>query len=474
MDTNLEQSRPSGRLPELADIVEEGFVEEIRDSRTGDVHLSPKFLTREVRELNLLRAEQEDLLRGDNPRFRCAHCGVGVTFRRSKLGRWHFRHQEEDGSCRYQTKGVFSQEEFDARRYNGKKEGPEHIRMKRLIRESLVADPSFDQRSIIAERRWRGKTNPDTWKQPDLQATRTGLRIAFEIQLSSAYVNVMRERRAFYLAEGGLLFWILTGLQEDDRRQFQDDVLYPNNCNVFAIDEETRDLSIVNAELTVRCGYLEPLKEGWQVRERWQECLVRFSELTVDLPKQRVFFFDYEKTRAEIENASRMVDGVTVLELFRELLRSRANQEGNLVEKWQSLKKRLPQEFRWPLDIYGGGFFTAVDVYLSAREGHPIGWNYDSLIQSAHRCVDIRPDFLPFVEECFKTFGRISVFSDRRYSEKWRRKRAKIIGNTATSSETQLQLNRLRLYRPAMEWLMPEVKDGIARMLAHAKMEEAT
>jgi Family of unknown function (DUF6035) len=454
------------RPPEVAEVVEEGFVEEIRDDTTGEVHKSADFLRRELRELNRLRGEQEDLLAAGKPRFRCAHCEVGVVLRLSALRRWYFRHDEEDGSCRYQSKGFLSQEDLDARRYNGQKEGPQHIRMKRLIRESLTRDGAFDQQSILEEVRWRGKVRPGSWKIPDIQAMRNGLRFAFEIQLSSTYVNVMRERRSFYLAEGGLLFWVLTRVREEDKRQFQDDVLYPNNCNVFAIDEETVALSAENAELTFRCGYLEPVRDGWTLKERWCERLVRFSELTLDPQNQRVYYFDYDNARSEIERALRTIDGKCILDEFEALLQHRASQDGNMMDKWRKLKRSLPNAFAWPLDMYGGGFFTAMDIYLSARSGRPVGWNFQSLIQSAHRCMDIRPDFLPLLEACFSAFGRSSIFTDERYAAKWHAKRAKAVIDAVAKSDTRTNLLRLRQYRPAMEWLMPEVKHGIAATLA--------
>ena len=454
------------RLPEVAEVVEEGFVEEIRDDATGEIYKSADFLRRELRELNRLRGEQEDLLSAGKPRFRCSHCEVGVVLRLSALRRWYFRHDEEDGSCRYQTKGFLSQDDLDARRYNGQKEGPQHIRMKRLIRESLRNDSAFEPQSILEEVRWRGKVKPGSWKIPDIQATRNGLRIAFEIQLSSTYVNVMRQRRSFYLAEGGLLFWVLTRVREEDKRQFQDDVLYPNNCNVFAIDEETVALSAANSELTFRCGYLEPVQDGWTLKERWCERIVRFSELTLDPANQRVYYFDYDNARSEIERAMRTIDGKCILDEFESLLRFRANQDGNVLDKWRILKRSLPDAFAWPLDLYGGGFFTAVDMYLSARSGRPVGWNYQSLIQSAHRCVDIRPDFLPLLEACFSAFGRSTIFTDERYAAKWSAKRAKAVVDAVVNPDTRTHLLRLRQYRPAMEWLMQEAKHGIAATLA--------
>ena len=454
------------RLPEVAEVVEEGFVEEIRDDATGEIYKSADFLRRELRELNRLRGEEEELLSTVQQRFRSFHCEVGMVLRLSALRRWYFRHDEEDGSCRYQTKGFLSQDDLDARRYNGQKEGPQHIRMKRLIRESLRNDSAFEPQSILEEVRWRGKVKPGSWKIPDIQATRNGLRIAFEIQLSSTYVNVMRQRRSFYLAEGGLLFWVLTRVREEDKRQFQDDVLYPNNCNVFAIDEETVALSAANSELTFRCGYLEPVQDGWTLKERWCERIVRFSELTLDPANQRVYYFDYDNARSEIERAMRTIDGKCILDEFESLLRFRANQDGNVLDKWRILKRSLPDAFAWPLDLYGGGFFTAVDMYLSARSGRPVGWNYQSLIQSAHRCVDIRPDFLPLLEACFSAFGRSTIFTDERYAAKWSAKRAKAVVDAVVNPDTRTHLLRLRQYRPAMEWLMPEAKHGIAATLA--------
>lgn len=353
------------RPPEVAEVVDEGFVEEVRDGETGEIHRSADFLKRELRDVNRLRGEQEDLLRMGKPRFRCSYCGI-----------------------------------------------------------------------------------------------------AFEVQLSSTYVNVMRERRAFYLKEGGLLFWVLPRIREEERRQFQDDVLYPNNCNIFAIDDETVALTAGNGELTLRCGYLEPIRDGWELKERWRESLVRFSELTLDVPSQRVFYFDYDRVRAGIENDLRTINGRCILERFEELLHAKAHLQPDIRDQWSRLKHELPKDFKWPIDLYGGGFFTALDVYLSARAGKPVGWNFASLMQTAHRALDKRPDFLPFVEASFRQFGRTWMFDDRRYQEKWKAKRAKVMAEGAKSKQTQLHLARLRHYRSAMEWLMPEVKPAIAAVLA--------
>ena len=231
----------------------------------------------------------------------------------------------------------------------------------------------------------------------------------------------MRERRQFYLTEGGLLFWILPSISEQSRRQFEDDVLYPNNCNVFAVDQETRDLSRMRGELMLRCGYIEPVQEGWQVRERWHEKIVAMSELTVDLENQRIFYFDYETARRAVEQGVRIVGGENVLDEIRVVV-ERVLGHDEALESWRALKKKLPNELQWPMDLYGGQFFTAVAMYLSARQGSGVGWNY-KLIQVAHLCADRYPYFLPILEGASRAFGRSEIFTEPRYPEKWKAKR---------------------------------------------------
>jgi hypothetical protein len=80
--------------------------------------------------------------------------------------------------------------------------------------------------------------------------------------------------------------------------------------------------------------------------------------------------------------------------------------------------------------------------------------------------MDIRPDFLPLLEACFSAFGRSSIFTDECCAAKWRAKRAKAVVDATAKSDTRTHLLRLRQYRPAMEWLMPEVKHAIAATLA--------
>jgi hypothetical protein len=48
------------------------------------------------------------------------------------------------------------------------------------------------------------------------------------------------------------------------------------------------------------CYLIEPVAESGSVKEKWNECLISFSELTQDLEQQRIFLFDYEGQTAKL------------------------------------------------------------------------------------------------------------------------------------------------------------------------------
>lgn len=284
-----------------SDIVEEPLVEEVILSESGLTESSSKLLAGDRREWSELRTAYEDSFLAGEPIARCAACHQPVKPRMSKDQRRFFWHFQKNLQCPYQGKTGPSQRVLDAMRYNGQKEGSEHRRIKRLLVDSLEADQSFNKNTIAVERRWWGVTDERKWRTPDVSVERQEVRIAFEVQLSSTYLSVMRERHMFYLQNGGLLFWIFGEVRTTMQRQMQDDVFYWNNSNLFVVDDETRRLSVEFGELVFRCHYLQPQLEG---PEQWQERLVRFSELTLDLAQQRVFYFDNAKARQEIKDAS--------------------------------------------------------------------------------------------------------------------------------------------------------------------------
>ena len=169
---------------------------------------------------------------------------------------------------------------IDAMRYNGQKEGDAHLRMKNLLVESIKADHLGFIAEPKVEKNWYGSSDPKKWRRPDVSAEyeliTPPLRIAFEVQLSSTYLHVISARRQFYLEENALLFWIFKDGKNVDPRQYQDDLFYNNNSNLFIVDEETLAISKDSRKFYLRCQYLEPVIREMNIAEIWQEKIVSF------------------------------------------------------------------------------------------------------------------------------------------------------------------------------------------------------
>lgn len=410
------------------DIVEEPLVEEIILSGSGEAEPSNKLLAGDRREWSELRTAHEDAFLAGEPIARCAACHQPVKPRMSKDQRRFFWHFRKNSQCPYQGKTGPSQRVLDAMRYNGQKEGSEHRRIKGLLVDSLKADQSFNGDKIAVERRWWGVTDEGKWRKPDISAERQGVRVAFEVQLSSTYLSVMRERHMFYLQNGGLLFWIFREVQTTMQRQMQDDIFYWNNSNLFVVDDETRRLSVEQEELILRCHYLLPQLKG---PEQWQERLVRFGELTLDLAQQRVFFFDNAKARQEIETSR-----VTQL---RSELRER------FITLWTRPGAGSGEEFRadyWQLasEILQIGIELPLEptddvkrftwLCLSAEAGTGVGLRHTTVLEIANYAYTNCPQLVHYFLIMAKRAGKLDLLLEQDEVALAKRKRT---GNMRTS-----------------------------------------
>ncbi|RUX29322.1 hypothetical protein EOA23_13980, partial [Mesorhizobium sp. M2A.F.Ca.ET.042.01.1.1] len=236
-----------------------------------------------------------------NPRFRCSLCSVPSYLVSNQHKRFFFRHMTEDGSCPAETRSPLSREEILARKYDGIGESEPHKRIKRLIVRSLEADPSYSR--ILAERQWRSSQDPQSRRQPDVQATGPSGRIAFEVQLSTTFLDVVAGRRSFYREEGALLVWVMGGFDPEYRRLTTDDLLFSNNSNILVIDEETASISELQRKFHVRCHFRRPVRDGAQLVDLWESSVVPFGSLACELDTQRCWHFDYEGQAATIREA---------------------------------------------------------------------------------------------------------------------------------------------------------------------------
>ena len=265
-------------------IVNDPLIEHVIDQANGKEYRAGEFVFQTPREISEVRMRVFDALKRGEPNIVCAACHTPVYPRKYvDSGNFHFVHvtEDDDNECPYRDKSNrISTSRIDSMRYNGQKEGPDHKLLKSFLLESINADPSFDPSQTRVEKNWYGATNEQKWRRPDIAASRLpGLRIAFEIQLSSTYLKVIAARREFYLKENALLCWIFKDASGIDPRQYQDDLFYNNNSNLFVVDEETTQLSQENRTLMVRCCYYEPILTGAVINDAWKERIVSFGEI---------------------------------------------------------------------------------------------------------------------------------------------------------------------------------------------------
>jgi hypothetical protein len=226
------------------------------ESATGQELPVSEVLGNDMAEVVQLRSAVKASNLEDRATYLCPECFVPLSLiSRREHRRFFFRHTIEGGRCSAVTRGELSQDEIRARRYNGVKESVLHRDMKRWLAESLHVDGRFSD--IAQEQRWSGPVT-GAWRKPDVSALFNGVKVAFEVQLSTTFLDVIVQRRSFYLKEGGLLFWVFARFDEDARKLTVDDVFYNNNQNAFIVSEATRDASRAAGKFMLDCVWADP------------------------------------------------------------------------------------------------------------------------------------------------------------------------------------------------------------------------
>lgn len=393
-------------------------IDEVLDLNSGSLISAHDVIGSDYSKAISLRMELRTAIDRGEPIYVCPLCYVPVHLvSRMEVRLFHFRHEIEDGRCPARTKGTLSEAEINARRYNGAKESRAHRQMKEIVAESLRCDPSFSD--VATEKVWKGQDS-GLWRKPDVQAIYCGIRIAFEIQLSTTFLRVIAGRRAFYLRENGLLLWIFKTFNEEATKLSQDDVFYNNNRNVFLVNEETLRISRETGVFTLECRWAKPININGRVVSHIENRMVRFSELTLDRDRQRVFFFDYDG-QAGIQAS----DADTALrEKFERFWLSKRSYTEYDKASWADIRTKfrargivLPSH---PSD--GDGPIYLLNALYSAKHGQPVGWRFKKLIEVAHCIHDGHKSVFRAFRNAVFLYDRIDQILSEDISGKWKKK----------------------------------------------------
>lgn len=396
--------------------VENPEISEVLDLRTGQIQDVKCLIGSDYGQALQLRMQVVQALRSDEPLYACPLCYVPVYLvSRADRRRFFFRHTIEDNRCPAKTRGLLSEDEINARKYNGVKESRDHKDIKEVVAESLRCDPRFSD--IEVETRWNG-SDGSAWRQPDVSAVYEGTRIAFEIQLSTTFLRVIAERRNFYQKEGGLLCWIFKSYDEDHARLTQEDVFYNNNRNLFIANKDTLHASRASGEMILDCRWVVPSIADGKMAHHWDSALTRFSELTLDVPEQRIYRFDYDTLADHVY--SQTVDERLRVDFDTFWLGHRTYSSYDR-DQWQKLRTRFRAKgIRLPVHPHDGdGPLYLLNALYSAREGIPVGSGHSLLIQVAHNIVDGHKMYLRAFWHAIKSYDQEPLILSQDRTGKW-------------------------------------------------------
>lgn len=479
--------------------VQKPAIKEVLDLDTGEFIRSAEFIGSFLYQSLV---QERGIILGrmvrDEPKFVCADCMVPVYLvSRPEEHIFYFRHRHEDGSCPARTRSPLSEEEIRARKYHGLRESEPHKLLKAMLLRCLDADPSFSE--IATEQHWKSSTREKAYRRPDVQAEDKSGKIAFEVQLSTTFLRVVVGRRDFYREEGALLVWLFRGFDPSYRLMTTDDLLFPNNSNLFVIDEETVRLSLEREKLHFRCHFRRPIRSGDEVTDRFESEIVAFGDLTQDREGQRAFYFDYDRAEAEIraEIAADRAEAAAAAEARRlaetallEAEAARRREEIDVSDRkdffefwldhggtfrhtaqsrgaWLGLRGR----FAWrgiPLPEYpdsSAEVRAMVSALYSAREGKPVGWNYDKLVQVAHLLAQSHPRLILAFGYALEIHQRMPQIEKEDVSGKWRSRKWDIGARLKIHDEPLLPDPELF---PLMRFLFPDVAERVEAYLTRA------
>lgn len=238
----------------------------------------------------------------------CAVCFQSLHLSGSKDQRLHFKHNPGSEDCPVKTTCELTHDEILAIKYNGQKEGLLHKKYKSLIANHLLSDSSFT--NVFVEKTFREESETGVakqWRRPDIIAERKfdSLKVAFELQVSTTFIDVIIARESFYKRNNVAIFWVF--LKFDNSKFTEKDIFYSSNYNAFVFDIEAKLTSDVSGELHFKCYFtdFELVEDGDVVSiVELKKCeLAKVSELTYYEKIGKLLHFDVEQKKSSVLNA---------------------------------------------------------------------------------------------------------------------------------------------------------------------------
>jgi len=363
-------------------------IEYLHDIDTGEEILADEFFSRPEHEIFQFRRTLVDCNRREERRIVCWFCSQPVHIAGTLKKEFFFKHYQELGDCPIKTKGRHSQEEIDRIRYNGAREGIEHLTLKEFVYQMLCNDDRCT--NVHKETITRSSFDSAKWRKPDVICDFQGKRLVFEIQLSTTYLNVIAEREAHYRDEGVFIIWLFSNFDIENDRFVQKDIYYANHGNAFAIDTEARSQSAHSGKLILHC--FRRIEQSMFSVAQWKEDFIALDDLTYDSEVYKAYYFDsrLEQLKEDFEGywLQRHHLNWEVQENAEKALQVRLQRQGIIYEKDSQLQR-------------------ALDALYSLKHNKMIGYNYkqNPILQLTHYVLDKRNAYVFIYLWALEIFG---------------------------------------------------------------------
>lgn len=275
--------------------MKQGAIKEIFSPSDGKIYFVKDILDRPHKELFEMRRKLRPKV-GELSML-CSTCYQPIILAGRLDQSFYFRHIKDSDDCPIKTTTHLSFDEINAMKYNGQKEGPLHRVNKLLIAKLLESAPTFSHVEVEKTFREENITGiAKKWRRPDVSAinSKLGVRVAFELQVSTTFIDIIIAREEFYKNSAAFILWIFLSFEEKKFTEL--DIFYANKSNAFIFDDEAKSASLVAEKLILKCYYHEYYANEFQdtatVSVQAVNRLVSLDDLTYNKDTGKLYFFD--------------------------------------------------------------------------------------------------------------------------------------------------------------------------------------
>jgi len=246
--------------------------------------------------------------------YLCSYCKIPVKIcggEGLKMQSLHFRHMRHSAECIFDSKKELSKEEVLCIKFNGAKESFKHEFLKNKIYK-ILENSINPPLKVEIEKVYRDIMISKEWRKPDVLAHFSDKRIAFELQISTTFIDVIINRDEFYKSHSTYLLWIFDEFYTEFEKQTfsQTDILIANNYNVFVFDNEVQVLSESAKKMYLKCYYIDYSIENNQLSNpEWKIEIITLDDLQYK-EDYRIYYSDSKGKREQLLNQFKSVKSI--------------------------------------------------------------------------------------------------------------------------------------------------------------------